>query len=365
MQKENDKAVMSGIKLNDQIRQELLEIIKSNKHIKEYKLPSERMLSIKFNASRPSVRSAYQKLIKQGYVEVVHGKGYFIKNNLSSAREKSPIKLHFLFIAPSLKTAFMQQIYSGITEFCERNNIDLSIKITEESLKKEKQILELAFYSNFDGVILFPIDNEYYNETLLKMSISKYPLVIIDRYLKALNLSFVSTDNYNAMIDVIKYLHTKQYQTPVFVTHESSLATAVEERINGYNTGLLKYYGSVQNTNLLILKSNNRDYVYKSIKDFLQKNPATDALIVTDVYLSTAYSAITELNIPTPEKLRVVVFDNEISFAERKAIRPYIIEQDGKNIGYYAAQYVHNQIMGDKQIQTKKFPIKIIGDEND
>ena len=105
MQKENDKAVMSGIKLNDQIRQELLEIIKTNKHIKEYKLPSERMLSIKFNASRPSVRSAYQKLIKQGYVEVVHGKGYFIKNNLSSAREKSPIKLHFLFIAPSLKTA--------------------------------------------------------------------------------------------------------------------------------------------------------------------------------------------------------------------------------------------------------------------
>ena len=356
---------MSGMKLHDQIRQELLEIIKANRHIKDYKLPSERMLSIKFNASRPSVRVAYQKLIKQGYVKAIHGKGYFIKNDDSSTQGESRIKQHLLFITPSLKTAFMQQIYSGITKFCEENNIDLSIKITEETLKKEKQILELAFYSNYDGVILFPIDNEYYNETLLKISISKYPLVIIDRYLKALNLSFISTDNHNAMIDIVKYLHAKGYKTPVFVTHESSLATAVEERINGYNTGLLKYYGSVQNTNLLILKSNNRDYVYKSIKDFLQKNPATDALIVTDVYLSTAYSAITELNIPTPEKLRVVVFDNEISFAERKAIRPYIIEQDGKNIGYYAAQYVYNQIMGDKQIRTKKFPIKIIGDEND
>ena len=167
------------------------------------------------------------------------------------------------------------------------------------------------------------------------------------------------------MLDVIKFLHTKGYKNPVFVTHESSLATAVEERINGYNTGLLKYYGSVKSSNLLILKSNNRDYIYKSIKDFLQKNPTTDALIITDVYLSTAYAAITELNIPTPEKLRVVVFDNEISFAERKAIRPYIIEQDGNNIGYYAAQYVHSQIMGDKQIQTKKFSVKIIGDENE
>ncbi len=356
---------MPTIKLSEQIRQELLDIIKANRNIKDYKLPSERMLSIKFNASRPSVRVAYQKLIKQGYVEVIHGKGYFIKNNDKSPNKNAQIKLQLLFIAPSLKTAFMQQIYSGIMEFCEKQNIDLSIKITEEALKKEKQILELAFYSNYDGLILFPIDNEYYNETLLKFSINKYPLVVIDRYLKALNLSFISTDNYNAMIDVIKYLHIKEYKHPVFVTHESSLATAVEERINGFNTGLLKYYGSVKSTNLLILKSNNRDYVYKSIKEFLQKNPTTDAIIVTDVYLSTAYSAITELNIPTPEKLRVVVFDNEISYTERKAIRPYIIEQDGKNIGYYAAHYVYKQIMGDKQIQIKKFPIKIIGEDND
>lgn len=352
------------MKLCDQIRQELMDIIKANRNIKGYKLPSERMLSLKFNASRPSVRSAYQTLIKQGYVEVLHGKGYFIKNEEQSPKINTQKKLQLLFIAPSLKTAFMQQIYSGIMEFCEKHSLDISIKLTEETLKKEKQILELAFYSNYDGLILFPIDNEYYNETLLKFSINKYPLVIIDRYLKALNLSFISTDNYNAMIDVIKYLHLKEYKNPVFVTHESSLATAVEERINGYNTGLLKYYGSVKNTNLLILKSNNRDYVYKSIKDFLQKNPSTDALIVTDVYLSTAYSAIAELHIPTPEKLRVVVFDNEISFAERKAIQPYIIEQDGKNIGYYAARFVYKQIMGDKQIQIKKFPIKIIGDEN-
>ena len=356
---------MSSVKLNEKVLQELLAIIKENKHIKEYKLPSERMLAIKFNASRPSVRVAYQKLIKQGHVEVLHGKGYYIKNDNLREAQANKAQLHFLFIAPSLKTNFMQQIYSGIMSFCEKNGIEVSIKLTEENLKKEKQSLELALYSDYDGVILFPIDNEYYNESLLKISISKYPLVVIDRYLKGLNLSFISTDNHNALVDTIRYLHAKKYKNPVFVTHEASLATAVEERINGFNAGLLEYYGAVKNTNLLILKSNNRDYVYKTIKDFLQNNPSTDALIVTDVYLSTAYTAISELEIPVPEKLRVVVFDNEISFAERKAMRPYIIEQDGKNIGYYAVQCVYNQIMGDKRIQTKKFPVRIIADEND
>ena len=350
-------------KLYEQILKELLEIIQENHDIKNYKLPSERMLSIKFNASRPSVRIAYEKLIKQGYVEVIHGKGYFIKNSTKTSPVNSAIKLHILFIAPSLKTNFMQQIYSGIMEFCEKNNIEISIKITNGTLKKEKQILEFAFYSNCDGVILFPIDNEYYNETLLKISISKYPLVIIDRYLKALNFSFISSDNYNAMINIVKFLHSKSYKNPVYITHEASLATAVEERINGYTAGFLKCYGSIKNTNLLFLKSNNKDYIYHTVKDFLQTNPTTDALIVTDVYLSIAYSAITDLNISVPEKLRVVVFDNEISYAEKKAMRPYIIEQDGKNIGYYAAQFVYNQIKGDKRIQIKKFPVKIY--END
>lgn len=355
---------MAKMKLNEQIQEELLDIIKKNSDNKNYKLPSERLLATRFNVSRPTIRAAYQKLIQQGYVEGVHGKGYFIKNDAQSSL-KSQVKLHLLFIVPSLKTTLMQQIYSGIMDFCEENNIELSIKITEEKRNKEKQILELAFYSHYDGLILFPVDDEYYNETLLKISISKYPIVLIDRYIKALNLSFVSTDNYNAMINIVKYLHSKQYKNPVYVTHETSLATTVEERVNGYNTGLLKCYRKIKNSNLLILKSNDRNYVYKTIKDFIQNNPTIDALIITDVYLSTAYSAITELNIPVPEKLRFVMFDNEVSFAEKKAIRPYIIEQDGRNIGYFAAQYVYNQIMGDKRIQTKKFPVEIIGDEND
>lgn len=355
---------MAKTKLNEQIEKDLLDIIKKNSNIKDYKLPSERLLAERFNASRPTIRVAYQKLIKQGYVENIHGKGYFIKNNIhSSLKNKS--KMQLLFVVPSLKTTFMQQIYSGIMDFCESNHIELSIKITNETQRKEKQILELAFYSHYDGLILFPTDNDYYNETLLKISISKYPFVLIDRYIKALHFSFVSTDNYNAMINTVKHLYSKQYKNPVFVTHEPSLATTIEERLSGYNAGLLACYRAIKNTNLLMLKSNDKDYIYKTIKEFLIKNPSVDALIVTDVYLSTAYSAIAELNIPIPDKLRLVVFDSEVSFTEKKTLKPYIIEQDGYNIGYFAAHCVYNQMMGDKRIQTKKFPVRIIGDEND
>ena len=351
---------MSDSTLYKKILQELNNTIIENKNIKSYKLPSERALATKFDSSRPPIRMAYQQLIKQGLVEVVHGKGYFIKNSDKGPIKSSQLKVQILFVTPSMKTNFMQKIHAGISKFCEDKNIELLIKLTDESEKKEKKLLESLSYSNYDGLILFPVDNEYYNEPLLKLSISKYPTVIIDRYIKTLNLSFISTDNYRAMMDTVKYLQNKKYKNPVYVTFEPSIATTNEDRINGYNNGMLKYYGHTFASNLLILKTNNKDYIYNAIKTFLQENPNTDALIISDVYLSVAHLAISELKIKVPDQLRLVVFDNEISFAEKKLIKPYIIEQEGEKIGYSAANHLYNHIIGNKRIVSKKFPVKII-----
>jgi len=351
---------VSDSTLYKKILQELNGIIIENKNIKNYKLPSERALAVKFNSSRPPIRMAYQQLIKQGLVEVIHGKGYFVKNSSSPLTKNHKLTPQILFITPSIKTNFMQKLHDGISKFCDDKNIGLSIKLTEESDKKEKKLLESISYYNYDGLILFPVDNEYYNEPLLKLSIAKYPTVIIDRYIKTLNLSFVSTDNYRAMADMVKYLHSKKYKCPVFITFDPSTATTNEDRINGYNSGMLKYYGHMFASNLLILKSNNKDYIYNAIKAFLTENPNTDALIISDVYLSVAHLAIEELKIKIPEQLRLVVFDSEISFAERKLIKPYIIEQEGEKIGYFAANCVYNQLAGNNRIVSKKFPAKII-----
>lgn len=350
---------MPDSSLYKRVLQELTDIINKNRNVKEYKLPSERMLAIKFNASRPPIRVAYQKLIEDGLVEVVHGKGYFIKNS----DKLRLIKPQVLFVTPSMKTNFMQQIHSGIIKFCENNNMDLAIKITDLNEKKEKKILETITYSNYDGLILFPVDNESYSEPLLKLSISKYPMVIIDRYIKNLNISFVATDNHKAMLDTVKFLHAKRYKSPAYVSFEPTVATSVEERINGYNNGMLKYYGYTSAANLLILKSNNKDYIYNTIKAFLEEYPQTDALIVNDVYLSAAHLAASDLHKKVPDKIRFVVFDNEISFAEKKLIQPYIIEQESEKIGYTAASFVYKQITNDKHILSKQFSARIIEKE--
>ena len=111
---------MSDTTLYKKILQELNTIIIENRNIRGYKLPSERALATKFQSSRPPIRFAYQQLIEQGLVEVVHGKGYFIKNDEKGFYKNQQLKTQILFVTPTLQTNFMQQIHLGISRFCEK-----------------------------------------------------------------------------------------------------------------------------------------------------------------------------------------------------------------------------------------------------
>lgn len=354
--------------LYDKIYKYLFGFILQNGNTLNYRMPSERMLALKFNTSRRPVQYAYKKLIKQGYVYKIHGKGYFIKDffapsELSSTKFPSATKI--LFVTPTIKTTFMQQIIAGISQFCNDHHIELSINISENSITKETQILQ-SVATNFDGVILFPLDNEYYNEALLKLSISKFPLTIVDRSLQNLHIPFVTTDGFKAMTDAVQFLYEKNFKEFVFITPPQTTASTVIERINGFNHGLFKFYGAVQQKNLLLISGDQQEQI-STIVDFLKKYPQTEVIISMGPQINNIIFAVSQLGLSIPENFRLMAFDSEFTPSETKAYKPYIIEQDSKKMGYVAAELLYNQIYGDFQVTTKKLSTKIIdcSDKND
>ena len=62
----------------------LTKLINEKKEIENYKLPSERVLANKFNISRKPIRQAYQRLVDRGWVNAIHGKGYYINNSIAN-----------------------------------------------------------------------------------------------------------------------------------------------------------------------------------------------------------------------------------------------------------------------------------------
>ena len=353
----------TGTRPYKQIVSFLMENIEQTGYTPNYRLPSERMLSIKFQASRRSIRLAYDKLIEQGYVTKVHGKGYFTTNNIGILlNEKPHSSKKIYFIVPALKTSFAQDILYGISDFCDKHYLDVSIKLSKSNLSKETQYINSAFYSDAKGIILFPTDNEAYNEALVKLSASRYPITIIDRYFENINSSFISTDNYNAIITAIEFLHNKKHKNILYLTSPEKLATTVKERLKGYVEGIKKYYGVETKRHILVVDNFSFEEIYSKVTDYLNRNPEIEVIMVVGWQVATdaVIAAVNSLNLSIPKDIKLMLFDCDFSSTEIKLLQPYVIQQDAYQIGYKAASTLYNQIYGDLRVETVRMPIKII-----
>jgi DNA-binding LacI/PurR family transcriptional regulator len=345
----------------------LMEIITQNANIPDFQLPSERALSINFSASRKPVRRAYENLIKGGYVVRVHGKGYFIdpqvKQDVLMASPRTSPKISL--IIPSITTQYSHDILSGTSDFCSSHNVELVILVSDNNIEKESQLLRSTPLSDSRGIILFPVDHDNpYNNELLKLSIRKYPLVLVDRMSSNIHASFVTSENHQAMVNAVEFLQKKNYKNLVYITPPSTLASTTDARINGFTHGLLRHYKMATPQNLLILEGTlqkQKATVIQYLKDY----PQTDIVIVPGSMRMPVLMAAQELGVRIPGDLKLMIFDDELPPSERASLKPYILKQDGYRIGYYAAESLYNQIFGDLRPVTKMLPVAIIDTSND
>ena len=341
----------------------LLELISRNANIPNFKLPSERVLAATFDASRKPVRHAYEELIERGYVTRVHGSGYFIcddikTDDLLTAFQKN-IKISFVI---PITTHYSHTIISGVADFCKEYKIEYTIHVSDGLPEKEDSLLHSIPKSGSMGIILFPADNDVsYHSELIRYSIRKYPFVMVDRRLPNINASFIATDDHQAMIDAVQFLHQNGYRNPVYITPSPTMATSVDSRVNGYTHGLLKCFQVISPRNLLILSENKIQQKSEALRH-LQKYPDTDIIIVPGSLRTPVLSAMKTLKL---QDIKLMIFDDELSYAERELLKPYFILQDGYRIGYAAAQTLYNHILGDMRPVVKLLPVDVIDSENE
>ena len=339
----------------------LMEIIAQNANIPEYKLPSERALSLAFDASRKPVRRAYDRLIQKGYVTNIHGKGYFI-NTQNQENMPFPAPMtnpKICLILPSIQTQFDHNILAGIHQFCSSHQVELAIHVSNTSAETESQLLRSVPLSGVKGIILFPVEHDAYQPELLQLSLRKYPLVLLDRTIKNIHASFISSQNHEAMVNAVEFLKKKGFQNLVFITPPSGESSTGDERINGFTHGLLRHYKMATPQNLLIIEGSQAQATNTVLKH-LQKYPDIEAIIVGCVHRQPVLQAIEKIGKDAAKNIKLMFFDDELSLFERANLKPYILQQDGYQMGYLAAESLYNQIYGDLRTVTKLLPVTII-----
>ena len=211
-------------------------------------IPTEAALCEQFGVSRVSVRKALKVLEEEGLIERKQGSGTRVSSKLTAedikeiadqAKNKKLIRIGI--IVPELASEYMLNLLSSIQSWTANNgynNVVFEYGISRHNEETESRIIENMLESGIDGLLIYPIDGQYYSKNLLELSLNNFPVVIIDRILPGLNFTFVSGNNKKSFAQAVKTMCEYGHEKIAFFSATPKPTSAAKEGLIGYEDGL-------------------------------------------------------------------------------------------------------------------------------
>ncbi|MDD3036191.1 MAG: GntR family transcriptional regulator [Candidatus Saccharimonadaceae bacterium] len=165
------------------------------------KLPTELELATKYSMSRQTVRQALELLERNEMITKVQGSGSYVSSKAKSLKKTMRIAV----ITTYISTYIFPDILRGIEEVTTNSGYSLQLMATNNSIAKERDILQFLSNNVVDGIIVegtktaLPNPNlHYYQEFACKST----PLVFFNGYYPTLlqesscKIITISTDDY-------------------------------------------------------------------------------------------------------------------------------------------------------------------------
>jgi len=342
--------VKNHVPMYKEIERHIISQIRSNNWTTNMKIPSENELAEQFHVSRITVKNALTNLVESGVIYRQQGKGSFVSPNHHIALDGLHQKLNqnqkrtIGFLMPRLDNTFTANVLSGIEDELSNANYHLIFSKTNDSQSIEiLRIKEMLEYG-VDGLIIYPVEGENYNNEILSLTLSKFPLVLVDRFLKGLDTSSVSSDNFNAAIMAVDHLHELGHRQIALFSSKAEGTSSIEDRISGYEHGLEKHQilinRGLQVCNMTFEMS--EEEIRSIVAGFLDAHPEVTAIIACNMGPQIIRAAI-HANRSVPDDLSIIIFD-DIPEADYSLLPPTVIAQQELEIGREAAKHIIEQI---------------------
>jgi len=325
--------------------EQIFEALRERIRLHEYKIgervPSEKELCDEFGVSRITTKKALEMLVAQQLVVRQPGRGSFVadlsafdessqsvsessslgladkKSERTSAPKRKPL---IGLVITHFSDMYGTELVYGMEEASREHDSFLVLRrsfgIPEQEQRNIVELLELGV----DGLIIFPAQGEYFSEEILKLVIGKFPFVMIDRFLKGIPASSVSTDNASAAKIGVQHLFDQGHQHIAFLTQPPINTTAIEERIKGIveahsERGILVnrdlWVDSLVSTLPNAFDPQDRVNDVNTIVQHLKEHPEITALFAAEYPIALlAEEAAAQLGLRIPEDLSLVCFDS-------------------------------------------------------
>lgn len=238
---------MNSIPLYKQIIEDILSRIHDGSLQPGDRIPSERELAEQYLVSHITSKNALAELADKGYITRQKGKGSFVSpmeqlqmiaEFNSTINHRTILKAKTIgLIMPSMKTSIDQQLLNCIEEELNDTDYILAVTITRENQELESAVIHKLKERGVSGLIIFPTEHEMYNEDILKLNLTDFPFVLIDRYLKGIRCSCVYTDNEEITKTAVRHLLSQGIVQPAFLSPDSH-NTVTSDRLSGFKAAL-------------------------------------------------------------------------------------------------------------------------------
>lgn len=277
----------------------------------------------------------------------------YVPNTSARSLGGIPVKTIALLIS-SLghrdESGYIYELISSIYNVCTNRGYEFILLATDSLRQTEMTFLELCRHKNLDGAVVMGLNmNDAYYEELKD---SPIPCALMDMEVTGENICLISTDNKSASYEAVEYL-IKSGRKEIAILNGKQNARVSRERLTGYKEALEANGFPVKPEHIVYTDFSADDALSKS-KELLTHHREIDAIFcASDLIAFGALTTASELNIPVPDSISIIGFDD--IFTARYAFGGLTtISQNYYKIGTDAAECVIDMV------ENKDTPKRIV-----
>ena len=315
------------------------------------KLPTEMELAAQHGVSRVTSAAALSALAREGLVRRLPRRGTIVTAATTAAAGSRPT---VAWIQPSIDHAFGLDLLQGIEQATRQSGYNLLFHLTGNSRLEEEQAIRNAVAAGAAGIALWLQDGETYNGEVLRLVLDKFPLVLVDRYLRGVECATVQSDNVAGAREVVADLVRAGHRQICALLFPPKDTSTIEDRLEGY-TQALAAAGLPGDRSLLYVEQHIYpsqsiwllpERVIERFAAYLRRKPEISAIFATNASLALlALRAAERLGLRIPHDLSVVCIDPLQAFPLTLPTFTYA-RQQGCEIGAMAVELLHEQLAG-------------------
>jgi len=317
------------------------------------RLPTLHEMADEFKVSTSTIRGALRVLEKDGCVYHVPDVGAFVHPSYVT-RTATAVTIAVAMI--DIGGAFEMQIARGVEHACQEHGWDLKIYDARHDPRIEANNLTRLAGASSRGAIVMPIGNNANLEHLVRLKISGFPVVLVDRGIFGLNVDVVESDNEKGAVLATEHLIERGRRRLFMVSDPISPVpeTSVLARVRGFEKALTANGIELARSNMVCIEPEMSARAvregqrwlagYEAAIPFLKSIAAPIGIFALNDYAAWGVmQACQKLNLRVPEDVSLVCFDD--SDIARALVPPLtVVAQRPGEIGRRAVELLERRL---------------------